>query len=60
MKRLTSILAISVIAVMSAGAARADIASTTYVDNKVSPVSEKATANANAITANKRYDMGIK
>lgn len=39
MKRLTSILAISVIAVMSAGAARADIASTTYVDNKVSPVS---------------------
>lgn len=41
MKRLTSILAISVIAVMSAGAARADIASTTYVDNKVSPVSTK-------------------
>lgn len=45
MKRLTSILAISVIAVMSAGAARADIASTTYVDNKVSPVSTKADNN---------------
>ena len=51
MKRLTSILAISVIAVMSAGAARADIASTTYVDNKVLPVSNKANANATAITA---------
>ena len=51
MKRLTSILAISVIAVMSAGAARADIASTTYVDNKVSPVSTKADNNASAITA---------
>ena len=51
MKRLTSILAISVIAVMSAGAARADIASTTYVDNKVSPVSTKANNNATAITA---------
>lgn len=49
MKRLTSILAISVIAVMSAGAARADIASTTYVDNKVSPVSAKANTNANEI-----------
>ena len=49
MKRLTSILAISVIAVMSAGAARADIASTTYVDNKVSPVSDKANANAGEI-----------
>ena len=49
MKRLTSILAISVIAVMSAGAARADIASTTYVDNKVSPVSAKADTNANEI-----------
>lgn len=46
MKRLTSILAISVIAVMSAGAARADIASTTYVDNKVSPVSTQADTNA--------------
>ena len=42
MKRLTSILAISVIAVMSAGAARADIASTTYVDTK-------AAANAKEI-----------
>ena len=51
MKRLTSILAISVIAVMSAGAARADIASTTYVDNKVSPVSTKANTNASDITA---------
>ena len=51
MKRLTSILAISVIAVMSAGAARADIASTTYVDNKVSPVSTKATNNATEIAA---------
>ncbi len=51
MKRLTSILAISVIAVMSAGAARADIASTTYVDNKVSPVSAKANTNASDITA---------
>ena len=49
MKRLTSILAISVIAVMSAGAARADIASTTYVDNKVSPVSAKADTNAGEI-----------
>lgn len=49
MKRLTSILAISVIAVMSAGAARADIASTTYVDNKVSPVSTKADTNASEI-----------
>ena len=49
MKRLTSILAISVIAVMSAGAARADIASTTYVDNKVSPVSTKANTNAGEI-----------
>ena len=49
MKRLTSILAISVIAVMSAGAARADIASTTYVDNKVSPVSTKANTNASEI-----------
>ena len=49
MKRLTSILAISVIAVMSAGAARADIASTTYVDNKVSPVSAKANTNAGEI-----------
>lgn len=49
MKRLTSILAISVIAVMSAGAARADIASTTYVDNKVTPVSTKANANAGEI-----------
>lgn len=51
MKRLTSILAISVIAVMSAGAARADIASTTYVDNKVTPVSTKANTNASDITA---------
>ena len=51
MKRLTSILAISVIAVMSAGAARADIASTTYVDNKVSPVATKANTNASDITA---------
>lgn len=51
MKRLTSILAISVIAVMSAGAARADIASTTYVDNKVSPVATKADTNASDITA---------
>lgn len=49
MKRLTSILAISVIAVMSAGAARADIASTTYVDKQVAPVSTKANTNANAI-----------
>ena len=49
MKRLTSILAISVIAVMSAGAARADIASTTYVDNKVSPVATKAETNASDI-----------
>ena len=49
MKRLTSILAISVIAVMSAGAARADIASTTYVDNKVTPVSAKANTNASEI-----------
>lgn len=49
MKRLTSILAISVIAVMSAGAARADIASTTYVDNKVSPVATKANTNAGEI-----------
>ena len=49
MKRLTSILAISVIAVMSAGAARADIASTTYVDNKVTPVSTKANTNAGEI-----------
>lgn len=49
MKRLTSILAISVIAVMSAGAARADIASTTYVDNKVTPVSTKANTNASEI-----------
>lgn len=49
MKRLTSILAISVIAVMSAGAARADIASTTYVDNKVSPVSTQANTNAGEI-----------
>lgn len=46
MKRLTSILAISVIAVMSAGAARADIASTAYVDNKVTPVATKADTNA--------------
>ena len=51
MKRLTSILAISVIAVMSAGAARADIASTTYVVDKVSPVSAKADNNAGEITA---------
>ncbi len=51
MKRLTSILAISVIAVMSAGAARADIASTTYVDDKVSPVATKADTNASDITA---------
>lgn len=43
MKRLTSILAISVIAVMSAGAARADIASTIYVDNKVKPVASDIT-----------------
>ena len=49
MKRLTSILAISVIAVMSAGAARADIASTTYVDNKVTPVSNQANTNASEI-----------
>ncbi len=49
MKRLTSILAISVIAVMSAGAARADIASTTYVNDKVSPVSAKANTNASEI-----------
>ena len=49
MKRLTSILAISVIAVMSAGAARADIASTTYVNDKVSPVSTKANTNAGEI-----------
>lgn len=49
MKRLTSILAISVIAVMSAGAARADIASTTYVVDKVSPVSAKADTNAGEI-----------
>ena len=49
MKRLTSILAISVIAVMSAGAARADIASTTYVNDKVSPVSTKANTNASEI-----------
>ena len=51
MKRLTSILAISVIAVMSAGAARADIASTTYVDGKVTPVATKANTNASDITA---------
>ena len=50
MKRLTSILAISVIAVMSAGAARADIASTTYVDGKVTPVSTMANTNAAEIT----------
>ena len=49
MKRLTSILAISVIAVMSAGAARADIASTTYVDGKVTPVATKADTNAGEI-----------
>lgn len=49
MKRLTSILAISVIAVMSAGGARADIASTTYVDTKVTPVSTKADTNAGEI-----------
>ena len=54
MKRLTSILAISVIAVMSAGAARADIASTTYVDNKVSPVSAKADTNAGEIATLKK------
>ena len=49
MKRLTSILAISVIAVMSAGAARADIASTAYVDTKVTPVATKADTNASDI-----------
>lgn len=49
MKRLTSILAISVIAVMSAGAARADIASTTFVDKQVAPVSAKADTNAGEI-----------
>ena len=49
MKRLTSILAISVIAVMSAGAARADIASTTYVVDKVTPVSNQANTNAGEI-----------
>lgn len=49
MKRLTSILAISVIAVMSAGAARADIASTTYVVDKVTPVSNQANTNASEI-----------
>ena len=49
MKRLTSILAISVIAVMSAGAARADIASTTYVVDKVTPVSTQANTNASEI-----------
>ena len=49
MKRLTSILAISVIAVMSAGAARADIASTTYVEGKVTPVATQANANAGEI-----------
>lgn len=54
MKRLTSILAISVIAVMSAGAARADIASTTYVDNKVSPVSTKADNNVAEIAKLKK------
>lgn len=54
MKRLTSILAISVIAVMSAGAARADIASTTYVDNKVSPVSAQANTNAAEIETLKK------
>lgn len=54
MKRLTSILAISVIAVMSAGAARADIASTTYVDNKVTPVSTQANTNASEIETLKK------
>ena len=54
MKRLTSILAISVIAVMSAGVARADIASTTYVDNKVTPVSTKANTNAGEIATLKK------
>ncbi len=52
MKRLTSILAISVIAVMSAGAARADIASTTYVDTKVSAKQDKLGYTAEN-TANK-------
>lgn len=63
MKRLTSILAISVIAVMSAGAARADIASTTYVDNKVSPVSTKANTNAGEIAtlkSDKQDKLGYK
>ena len=49
MKYIKSIFAVSIVAMAVVGNARADIASTTYVDNKVSPVSTKADNNAGEI-----------
>ena len=45
----TNILTVSIIAMMAVGAARADIASTNYVNAQIQPVSQQASANASAI-----------
>ena len=50
MKRLTSILAISVITVMTASAARADIASVSYVNDKADAITAAAEQKANKVT----------
>lgn len=52
MKRLTSILAISVITVMTASAARADIASVSYVNDKADAITVAAEQKANKVAHN--------
>ena len=52
MKRLTSILAISVITVMTASAARADIASVSYVNDKADAITTAAEMKSNKVAHN--------
>lgn len=55
MKRLTSILAISVITVMTASAARADIASTTYAEARVNKVDSKTEITPTIQNSDEKY-----
>lgn len=52
MKKLSGLLAVSLVAIMMAPAARADIASTAYVDNKDTAIRNDMEAKANKATKN--------
>ncbi len=55
MKKLSGLLAVSLVAVMMAPAARADIASTAYVDNKDTAIRNDMEAKANKVTDANNY-----